>query len=421
MPDLDLSLNFEAVNAEISIPGIAGPRGPEGIVRTGELDSRYYSVNNPSGFITGVDLSRVVYNTGNQTISGIKTFGTGIIAPNLVYNTGNQIINGDKTFLSKILFGNENGTVGYISGNQYFDSDSALFITTEGNGANYIYLTAGPASMNLGEGGFNINAGNESINIDNSDGIFINGPYAEIYAPTASATLKSVDINTLLNITSISGGRQVGYISGESLDDGDVSNLHIKTNGGGEQRVILQAEGHTLTLGRDGGLSYGNNQFVIDGNSENLRIQNADVYVQQNAYANNLVYNTGNQIISGIKTFAEGVDLNNIDNLNLSGVDVTITSGIVALTNRPTVNGTGVLLSGEAAVLPATIVYTTGDQSISGVKTFATRPTVNNTGILISGEAVTSNGSINSIIRLTQATYNALSPKDSNTFYVIVG
>lgn len=58
--------------------------------------------------------------------------------------------------------------------------------------------------------------------------------------------------------------------------------------------------------------------------------------------APNIVYNTGNQTISGVKTFA----------------------------TRPTVNGTGVLLSGEAASLPSTIVYTTGNQTISGVKTF---------------------------------------------------
>ena len=66
----------------------------------------------------------------------------------------------------------------------------------------------------------------------------------------------------------------------------------------------------------------------------------------------------GNQTISGIKSFANNLqvsgtgifnalDLNNIDNLSLSGVDVTIKSGLVSLTNRPTVNGTGVLLSGQ--------------------------------------------------------------------------
>lgn len=63
-----------------------------------------------------------------------------------------------------------------------------------------------------------------------------------------------------------------------------------------------------------------------------------------NITGNNIVYTTGDQTISGIKTFV----------------------------SRPTVNGTGFLLSGEAssAILPNTIVYTTGDQTISGIKTF---------------------------------------------------
>jgi hypothetical protein len=234
------------------------------------------------------------------------------------------------------------------------------------------------------------------------------------------------------------------------------------------------------------------------------------------------IYATGDQTISGVKNFS----------------------------SRPTVNGTGVLLSGEAAQLPNTIVYTTGNQTISGPKTvkslrigppesslnetidisyynnnfrsvsntrmdsriiynilikgsgsglfnnsefpdgrsivpgndtfwgwifdgravdkgvlqlnntdgylnitdprenfkyfdisvvgsgyneyfrldsqlsimrLSKRPTVNGTGVLLSGEAVASNGTINTMVKLTQSQYNALSPKDPTTFYVIVG
>jgi hypothetical protein len=155
------------------------------------------------------------------------------------------------------------------------------------------------------------------------------------------------------------------------------------------------------------------------------------------------IYATGDQTISGVKNFS----------------------------SRPTVNGTGVLLSGEAARLPDTIVYTTGDQTISGLKSFQERLTapeirgtslaganrkidlqeghlyagsttislnygnrilsgqwranqkllVNNTAVLLSGESVASNGTINTMIKLTQAEYNALSPKDPATFYVIIG
>jgi len=47
------------------------------------------------------DQQNLVLQTGNQNISGIKTFFSALYAPNLVYNTGNQIISGIKTFHSQ--------------------------------------------------------------------------------------------------------------------------------------------------------------------------------------------------------------------------------------------------------------------------------------------------------------------------------
>jgi hypothetical protein len=96
---------------------------------------------------------------------------------------------------------------------------------------------------------------------------------------------------------------------------------------------------------------------------------------------------------------------NEID--NITGVDLSayVTKSSGTFTNRPTVNGTGVLLSGEAAGLPTTIVYTTGNQTISGTKNFATRPQVNNIGVVISGEAYPSN---NPSGYITGVNYNKL-------------
>lgn len=42
--------------------------------------------------------------TGNQIISGNKIFTSGIIAPNLIYNTGDQTISGIKTFSNTGVF-----------------------------------------------------------------------------------------------------------------------------------------------------------------------------------------------------------------------------------------------------------------------------------------------------------------------------
>ena len=63
------------------------------------------------------------------------------------------------------------------------------------------------------------------------------------------------------------------------------------------------------------------------------------------------------------------------EDLGISGLDLgafvnttgnQTVNGIKNFTSRPTVNGTGVLLSGEAAGLPNTILYTTGNQIKSG-------------------------------------------------------
>jgi len=101
--------------------------------------------------------------------------------------------------------------------------------------------------------------------------------------------------------------------------------------------------------------------------------------------AKTLISNSGifyKELIAGTGIF-NGLELNNIDNLSLSGVDITITSGVVALTNRPTVNGTGVLLSGEAAQVDlSSTVRTTGAQTVSGVKTFGNSGVFSLSGII---------------------------------------
>jgi hypothetical protein len=120
------------------------------------------------------------------------------------------------------------------------------------------------------------------------------------------------------------------------------------------------------------------------------------------------VQTTGDQTISGVKSFVSRPIVNSLPVLlsgdSLTGVqwtEITFTgenvvyttgdqtiSGVKSFVSRPTVNGTGVLLSGEAAQVDlSSTVQTTGDQTISGVKSFVSRPTVNGTGVLLSGEA----------------------------------
>jgi FG-GAP repeat len=73
-------------------------------------------------------------------------------------------------------------------------------------------------------------------------------------------------------------------------------------------------------------------------------------------------------------------------NVQLSG---NIIGDLNIYGNRPTVNGSGVMLQNEVlvAIVPPETVYTTGDQTIGGVKTFSNRPNVNGVNVLLDGEA----------------------------------
>lgn len=85
----------------------------------------------------------------------------------------------------------------------------------------------------------------------------------------------------------------------------------------------------------------------------------------------------------------------NVNNI-LTGV--TIFQGSKDFTNRPTVNGQGVMLIGEGTGVSGNYLditqYVTisGTQNIVGQKSFSLRPYVNGTGVLLSGEATNAVG-----------------------------
>jgi hypothetical protein len=139
----------------------------------------------------------------------------------------------------------------------------------------------------------------------------------------------------------------------------------------------------------------------------------------------NVVYTTGDQSVSGIKTFVDGINVGNpstptTNTLYVRSGEVGINnddpqgaldvSGLALFSERPQVNGTGVLLSGDINL--ASLVYTTGNQVISGIKTFAEtgvfssgiivsgsalfdqRPTVNGSGVLLQGDILAGAGEL---------------------------
>jgi len=331
-----------------------------------------------------------------------------IKANNLVYNTGNQTISGDTTFIDKInIKAIDGSSVGYIEGTSFANSHQTLKIQTAGQDENYIEINSAQNSINLGEDLFNITNNNGTLNFNstNDENIAINGTRS-LSADNISASFKEVLVNNRIDIKA-SDGELVGFISGES-NSGSTQTLIINGFGGtDEQNVRIQSAGNSIQFGEanftitnnNGVLNFNGGDDIYINNTRNLvgsnisasfkevsannlvyNTSNQNISGIKNFYSrptlsgigvsligevsDNLVYTTGNQTISGIKTFATGVlisgnlqvfntgifnglNLNNIDALSLSGVDINIASGNVNLTNRPTVNGTGVLLSGQ--------------------------------------------------------------------------
>jgi len=366
-------------------------------------------INSLSGYVSGISLggllpSTIVYTTGNQLISGNKTFLNNIA----VSGTGNfnnvRVSSIDKLFLSGIdmvVTGNSSINVYnniYISGNQVLTGvDLSSYAT------NINLYTTGSILDNK------INSLSGYVNSQSASGqVFNTGSLLDNKINTLSGYVNSQDI----------------IFSGQTFNTGSRLDNKINSLSGyvNSQDVIFS--GQTASTGS-----------ILDN-----KINALSGYVSGisagGLLPNSIVYTTGNQIISGNKTFLNNViisgtgifdalDLNNIDTLSLSGVDISLTNGNVSLTNRPTVNGTGVVLSGElnpiivntgsllnnkinslsgyvnsqdivfsgqtfntgsrldnkinslsgyvdskAITLPSTIVYTTGNQIISGNKNF---------------------------------------------------
>ena len=94
--DINLNNYYPSSNPSGFITGVDTSNfytndNPSGFI-TGVDLSNYYTNDNPSGFVTNADLSQVVYTTGDQTITGNKTFTNRVDLSGIKFDV---IVNGD--------------------------------------------------------------------------------------------------------------------------------------------------------------------------------------------------------------------------------------------------------------------------------------------------------------------------------------
>jgi hypothetical protein len=324
---VDVTSPTQALAANISIPG---PQGPAGIQGPGGATGPSGAVG-PSG-ATGP----------NGSITGIN---------NIVYTTGNQTISGTKTFIQDTTFG---------------DSAQGDFLVISGN--NFTVY---------GSGNF-------------TSGLFVNGNSVltgNLYATTINLASTGSTLNTRIN--SLSGTLTGNYLTTSSASSTYATILNLASTGS-TLATNLANTGSTLQTNINNlSSTYATiTNLASSGSTLNARINNLSGYI--NSTSSNIVFTTGNQTISGVKSFAQDATFGDSaqgDFLVISGNNFTV-YGSGNFTSGLFVNGnavlTGIYLPNENGTLLTTssnVAFTTGDQTISGIKNFANNLGVEGTGI----------------------------------------
>jgi hypothetical protein len=334
------------------------------------------------------DLENIVYATGNQTISGIKTFSTQISVNNI-----RPILTGTPVVLNPLYIDVYNGILGYnINFVPSYGLDWKSGILSSNNGAEGWSFTKRPTVNGTG-----VLLSGEATQTDLSSTVRTTGDQPISGVKTFINTTRVDSVNFTRNF--ITTGTPYNFsTSGVVINDGPyefVTRIYTGWN-----NAIINPSDDNRSIKLSSG-SYIN--ITVSGRN------NPDVQVAWFA-----IKNTGDSNPIQFNLLNGGAPVNFI---RLGGFSVFNFSGF--LPREYDRIAIGVLGSN---LFP--LITVSGDFGIQNeiiLESRNNRLFLGNSGVLFQGESVLSNGTINSMIRLTQAQYNALSPKDSTTFYVIVG
>ena len=362
---------------------------------TGSLDANFASdaqlfttgstldnkINSLSGYVNSQDniFSGQIFNTGSRLDNKINSL-SGYL------NSQDIIFSGKIALTGSILDNKINTLSGYVNSlstsGQVFNTGSIL--------DNKINALSGYVNnQDIIFSGQTFSTGSRLDNKINSLSGYTNSQDIIFSGQTASTgSLLDNKINSLsgyVDSKSITLPSTIVYTTGDQLISGNKTFLNnIAVSGTGNFNNVKVSNIDKLFLS---GID-----IVITGNSS-INVYN-DIYISGNRVLtgviptaqtiSNVVYTTGDQLISGNKTFLNNVNISgtgnfnnvkvsSIDNLFLSGIDILITgNSSINVYNAIYISGNPVL----TGVIPTTqtitnVVYITGNQAISGTKTFA--------------------------------------------------
>ena len=322
------------------------------------------TINGLSGAFnnTGISLKTDITNLTNST----NTF--------LRLDSETQSILGNKTFLGNVVIQNLT-----VTGTQSITSSSNLTVNS-----NFIVINSGDAGtqgISLLSGGLRISRG---TGVDIKDGILQYNENNKRFEFGTDGSLSGIAPIETLNNTITNLG-----ITGNTLS-ALISLMSGSFNNSGTNVInnISYLSGSLNTSGTNLTNSINSLSGSLNQSGYNLFIATSNVQTNLDLTGYNLtqLIQTGfvdllsNETISGIKNFASAPTVN--------GVSIVTSNNIGDQQNLVLQTGNQIIAGIKTFTSPLfapNLVYNTGDQIISGIKTFQSQPTLNGAPLLVSG------------------------------------
>jgi hypothetical protein len=395
----------------------------ESAINTGVLTGAFYPLNsNPSGYITGVDLTDYVtksstgsFVTTGQTGNFVVSSQTGAFLTTGAADSRYALQSATGSFITSAQTGQfvSTGSTGqFVTGNVVRPSDTGAFLTTGAADSRYalqsatgIFVTTGQTGVFItsSQTGQFVSTGSTGSFITSSQtgqfvstgatGNFVTGSVVRPTQTGAFLTTGAADARYALQ--SATGSFITTSQTGQFVVTGSTGNFIVSsqtgaflTTGAADARYALQSQtGVFVTTGQTGVFitSSQTGQFYpISNPSGYITGVNLSSYATTGYVANvsgdlqNKINTTSGYAVSGYSGSITGIEVigSSTKTINLYKRDGSILSASFTDSGG----------SGSAPV--EDVVYTTGNQDISGLKDFQTRPTVLDVPVLVSGDPV---------------------------------
>jgi len=360
-------------------------------------------INNSGNFASGLYVNSVPVSLSGHThlVADITNFGSGVsglLPINLVYSTGNQNISGVKTFLDNVISSGQisapSGRFDYITSDKDFTINGTMNISAAAS-----ILASGPIIFQSNQ---YVVSGTGYF----TSGLYVGSPDAATPVSLSGHSHVVSDITNFgsgvsgllpINLVYSTGNQNISGV--KTFDNGSNSELRIKTLNNGTGSLYFVDGTHVGYLQWDGT----NHDLIFDSTVTNstfdLRKKLKYKAPSTGVVATSVpVFTGGNPSVSGeiisarsISDFKLDLSLNNVQNLALSGIIFTAGSGLVgggSLSSDKTFDigqGDGISVSTDSIAVDSSVVRTTGLQNISGTKTFLNQVNVSGNIVALTG------------------------------------